>query len=107
MRRVVARQLGRGVNRRCNYGCVGMNRNITRSYSNTTGSSKTQLSQEEIVEQIKELDAQITKLQKEGGELKDMTKHVNKQTGEIGGPPGPEPTRYGDWNYKGRTTDFE
>ena len=25
---------------------------------------------------------------------------------EIGGPPGPEPTRYGDWQYKGRVTDF-
>ena len=25
---------------------------------------------------------------------------------EIGGPPGPEPTRYGDWAFKGRVTDF-
>jgi hypothetical protein len=25
---------------------------------------------------------------------------------EIGGPKGPEPTRYGDWEYKGRCTDF-
>jgi hypothetical protein len=25
---------------------------------------------------------------------------------EIGGPKGPEPTRYGDWSYKGRCTDF-
>jgi hypothetical protein len=25
---------------------------------------------------------------------------------EIGGPPGPEPTRYGDWQYNGRVTDF-
>jgi hypothetical protein len=25
---------------------------------------------------------------------------------EIGGPPGPEPTRYGDWQYNGRCTDF-
>ena len=25
---------------------------------------------------------------------------------EIGGPPGPEPTRYGDWEHKGRCTDF-
>ena len=27
-------------------------------------------------------------------------------TGEVGGPKGPEPTRYGDWQQKGRTTDF-
>jgi hypothetical protein len=25
---------------------------------------------------------------------------------EIGGAKGPEPTRYGDWQHKGRVTDF-
>jgi hypothetical protein len=25
---------------------------------------------------------------------------------EIGGADGPEPTRYGDWQHKGRVTDF-
>ena len=25
---------------------------------------------------------------------------------EYGGPKGPEPTRYGDWEVKGRCTDF-
>lgn len=25
---------------------------------------------------------------------------------EIGGPSGPEPTRYGDWEHRGRCTDF-
>ena len=25
---------------------------------------------------------------------------------EIGGPKGPEPTRYGDWERKGVTSDF-
>jgi hypothetical protein len=25
---------------------------------------------------------------------------------EIGGPEGPEPTRYGDWDIKGLTPDF-
>jgi hypothetical protein len=25
---------------------------------------------------------------------------------EIGGVKGPEPTRYGDWEHKGRCTDF-
>ena len=33
-----------------------------------------------------------------------------EQTGtrprEIGGPSGPEPTRYGDWEKKGRCIDF-
>jgi hypothetical protein len=25
---------------------------------------------------------------------------------EIGGPPGPEPTRYGDWQFNGKVSDF-
>ncbi|MFO1159923.1 MAG: DUF1674 domain-containing protein [Reyranellaceae bacterium] len=29
-----------------------------------------------------------------------------KKVPEIGGPPGPEPTRYGDWQFNGRVTDF-
>jgi hypothetical protein len=29
-----------------------------------------------------------------------------QKPGEIGGPRGPEPTRYGDWESKGRCTDF-
>lgn len=31
---------------------------------------------------------------------------VEQPPGEIGGPPGPEPTRYGDWEKGGRCTDF-
>ena len=31
---------------------------------------------------------------------------VNPVTGEIGGPRGPEPVRYGDWESKGRCIDF-
>ncbi len=32
--------------------------------------------------------------------------YVNPKTGERGGPRGPEPTRYGDWERKGRCSDF-
>ncbi|KAF8560521.1 hypothetical protein P879_09943 [Paragonimus westermani] len=32
--------------------------------------------------------------------------NVNPETGEIDGPTGPEPTRYGDWERKGRCSDF-
>ncbi|GAB4815081.1 hypothetical protein N2152v2_002127 [Parachlorella kessleri] len=28
------------------------------------------------------------------------------ETGEIGGPKGPEPTRFGDWEVAGRASDF-
>lgn len=31
---------------------------------------------------------------------------VNPHTGERGGPGGLEPTRYGDWERKGRLSDF-
>ncbi|KAH8378345.1 hypothetical protein KR093_010800 [Drosophila rubida] len=32
--------------------------------------------------------------------------NINPHTGEVNGPRGPEPTRYGDWESKGRVTDF-
>ena len=31
---------------------------------------------------------------------------ARNQVPEIGGPAGPEPTRYGDWERKGRCIDF-
>lgn len=31
---------------------------------------------------------------------------INPVTKERGGPKGPEPTRYGDWERKGRCIDF-
>ena len=31
---------------------------------------------------------------------------IKKKVKEIGGPKGPEPTRYGDWEVKGRVSDF-
>ncbi len=40
---------------------------------------------------------------------KDKKEPAIKQkqaTGEIGGPSGPEPTRYGDWERKGIVSDF-
>ncbi|MCK5546991.1 MAG: DUF1674 domain-containing protein, partial [Rhodospirillaceae bacterium] len=33
-------------------------------------------------------------------------KPAQKSVKEFGGPAGPEPTRYGDWEQKGRCTDF-
>ena len=32
--------------------------------------------------------------------------HDPKLPPEVGGPKGPEPTRFGDWEQKGRCTDF-
>ncbi|KAI8793384.1 succinate dehydrogenase assembly factor 4, mitochondrial-like [Biomphalaria glabrata] len=38
--------------------------------------------------------------------LQGFPNNINPITGEINGPKGPEPTRYGDWERKGRVTDF-
>ena len=38
--------------------------------------------------------------------LSNKNKNKNKKIKEIGGPKGPEPTRYGDWEVKGRVSDF-
>ena len=36
----------------------------------------------------------------------EKPKKVEEKIIEIGGPPGPEPTRYGDWQFNGKVTDF-
>jgi hypothetical protein len=38
--------------------------------------------------------------------LKEFPEGRNPVTGEQNGPKGPEPTRYGDWERKGRVSDF-
>jgi hypothetical protein len=38
--------------------------------------------------------------------LSPWPNNTNPDTGEVGGPRGPEPTRYGDWERKGRVSDF-
>lgn len=40
------------------------------------------------------------------GEVFDPAPLPAEPPKELGGPPGPEPTRYGDWQYKGRVSDF-
>jgi hypothetical protein len=36
----------------------------------------------------------------------EVEKAKPKRPREIGGPEGPEPTRYGDWERNGRVSDF-
>jgi hypothetical protein len=36
----------------------------------------------------------------------DMVMTYNDKTGEFSGPRGPEPTRHGDYSFKGRCSDF-
>jgi hypothetical protein len=49
----------------------------------------------------------------ESGSRPGLSSETNVQAGdkpgqprELGGPSGPEPTRYGDWERKGRCIDF-
>ena len=37
---------------------------------------------------------------------KPTAQDLIRKVEEIGGPPGPEPTRYGDWQFNGKVTDF-
>lgn len=36
----------------------------------------------------------------------DQEQQLDDKPKEIGGPEGPEPTRYGDWEVAGRCSDF-
>jgi len=42
----------------------------------------------------------------ETARAEDEGRRVNSRTGEVGGPSGPEPTRYGDWERGGICYDF-
>ena len=46
----------------------------------------------------------VTKKENKSNNKKNKNK--NKKVKEIGGPKGAEPTRYGDWEVKGRVSDF-
>ncbi len=46
------------------------------------------------------------KLNKQTEEQGHGKKEIFSPLHEIGGPKGPEPTRYGDWERKGRCIDF-
>jgi len=39
-------------------------------------------------------------------DLRRTREKAERLSKEVGGPTGPEPTRYGDWEHKGLTSDF-
>ncbi|GFW92013.1 hypothetical protein TNCV_2152921 [Trichonephila clavipes] len=57
---------------------------------------------------IGKLDQQVSQLPEEDlqGPYAPFPDNTNPVTGEVLGPRGPEPTRYGDWERKGRVSDF-
>ncbi|KAJ4705986.1 succinate dehydrogenase assembly factor 4, mitochondrial-like [Melia azedarach] len=69
--------------------------------------SSTQQPQEKSIEEREEDTVKSGNEETENQEdEEDDDDHVNKETGEVGGPRGPEPTRYGDWERNGRCYDF-
>lgn len=52
----------------------------------------------------------LSKLTEKNSTKKKLTSESNKNEKdwpkEVDGPKGPEPTRYGDWERKGRVSDF-
>jgi hypothetical protein len=59
-------------------------------------------SPEEVAARIAEA-AERAKAEAEARRVKDAKKQLPP---ELGGPKGPEPTRYGDWERKGIVSDF-
>lgn len=51
-------------------------------------------------------DQPLTHPTQKSDPLPPFPNDTNPITGEVGGPRGPEPTRYGDWERKGRVSDF-
>jgi len=47
-----------------------------------------------------------TGVEKKPASIEKKTENPKKPAQEIGGPEGPEPTRYGDWERNGRCVDF-
>ncbi|KAL3570590.1 hypothetical protein D5086_027839 [Populus alba] len=63
--------------------------------------------QETVKKQEKEeITHQDSQNEEDEEDDEDGGEYVNKETGEIGGPKGPEPTRFGDWERNGRCSDF-
>ncbi|XP_071964568.1 succinate dehydrogenase assembly factor 4, mitochondrial-like [Antedon mediterranea] len=75
--------------------------------------STTRLASDDISKTLKKPNTPVGKWDKsekhpnmEKEPLEAFPNDVNPITGERGGPKGPEPTRYGDWERKGRCVDF-
>lgn len=62
--------------------------------------------QKEIDRSIREGSGQDLKQTIINENKKEFEGEKNPGTGEVGGPKGKEPTRFGDWEKNGRTTDF-
>jgi hypothetical protein len=55
---------------------------------------------------IREREQEVEKAQQAPRPTKEPAASVVERPAEVGGPKGPEPTRYGDWERAGRCIDF-
>ena len=93
---------------------------LAKTALNEASSRKLNLSLGELEDKLKELNETISKypapiskcdaqfnalLEQRETAMKEITKLMQTQK-EYGGPEGPEPTRYGDWEKKGIVSDF-
>uniref|UniRef100_A0A3P8WID7 Succinate dehydrogenase assembly factor 4, mitochondrial n=1 Tax=Cynoglossus semilaevis TaxID=244447 RepID=A0A3P8WID7_CYNSE len=60
----------------------------------------------EMTQKAKTPQGRLDLPEKKNDVLEVFPDDVNPETKERGGPRGPEPTRYGDWERKGRCVDF-
>lgn len=60
----------------------------------------------EMQSQSQERLDEINENERAKKEFEGWEGNVNPITGEVDGPKGKEPTRYGDWERKGRVYDF-
>jgi hypothetical protein len=71
-------------------------------YAPPVPDKKPKLTKAEIARRVREAG------ERAAAEAEERRKHATAQhmAPELGGPKGPEPTRYGDWEKKGITSDF-
>ena len=74
----------------CTRSIIKLNNSTARNLSQTTDNDPEDVTEKSVADEPDDTEYE----------------HVNKETGERGGPRGPEPTRYGDWERKGRVSDF-
>ncbi|KAK4436224.1 Succinate dehydrogenase assembly factor 4, mitochondrial [Sesamum alatum] len=98
MYRLLSSPIARSGNRRF----IGTTVQLLQNPQAETKDSPVSDDKEKAHNQIEDGEKRVSKDEEnDGGD-----EFVNKQTGEVGGPRGPEPTRYGDWEKNGRCYDF-
>ncbi|XP_007577698.1 PREDICTED: succinate dehydrogenase assembly factor 4, mitochondrial [Poecilia mexicana] len=75
-------------------------------FSGSSRSASGALKDQEPLKKAKTPQGRFDAPEKSGDVLEKFPDDVNPKTKEKGGPRGPEPTRYGDWERKGRCVDF-